>query len=67
MKMILTRIKGHDVYVNYDELTKNNCILYKWYRDGIYSHSYKILYLHIIIGGIPNEKTIKETRENHTI
>lgn len=22
MKMVLTRIKGHDVYVNYDELTK---------------------------------------------
>ena len=27
MKMILTRIKGHDVYVNYDELTKRELAL----------------------------------------
>ena len=27
MKMVLTRIKGHDVYVNYDELTKRELAL----------------------------------------
>ena len=27
MKMILTRIKGHDVYVNYDGLTKRELAL----------------------------------------
>ena len=27
MKMVLTRIKGHDVYVNYDELTKRELVL----------------------------------------
>ena len=27
MKMVLTRIKGHDVYVNYDEITKRELAL----------------------------------------
>ena len=27
MKMVLTRIKGHDVYVNYDKLTKRELAL----------------------------------------
>ena len=27
MKMVLTRIKAHDVYVNYDELTKRELAL----------------------------------------